>query len=617
MFEYLKTVFGDRAVEWLAFWQRDHDKTQRGEHTAARVAGTNFSVLVAQLEGDTDGAQTRHLAESLETLFGYGGSRPAIKIHRYPKALIVAQPDVSGAVAKAESKGRSWLQRKNADVLIWGSVAGNGSKTMRLRFLPLSETVANDAKRFALNEVFELPASFGEDVGAALAIAVTASIAPLFEHPGHVLTGIIEPAVKKLVVLAPNMPAGFSTEAKASIWHAYAAGEQQLGEDRGETARLEMAAFYYRKALGEWTRQRNTQAWTSTQNNLGEALRVLGERAGDAQRLEAAAAAFREALKEWTRDRAPLAWAGLQNNLGKALSNLGEREAGTARLEEAAAAFREALKEATRAGDPLLWGHIHSNLGGALRTIGMRENGTASLNAAIAAYREALGELTRERAPLAWAGIHNNIGITFHALGERERNPEALTQAANAFREALGVFSLESTAQQWAQTQNNLGDALRALAEHDTGTQHLVDAIAACGEALKVWTRETAPRQWATAKNSLGNALGRLGEREEGTARLVEAARAFRDVVKVWTRDAEPIRWATARNNLGTTLWKLGERQAAEDLDQACATLKEARVAFLDALQEFIRRGIGAQEDAARGNIGQLAKLMARVGCTN
>ena len=450
-------------------------------------------MLVAQLEGDTDGVQTRHLFECLEKLFSRGGHGPVIEIVRYPKALTLAQPDVSDAVAKAESKGRKWLQRKNADVLIWGSVVTNGSKTLRLRFLPLPEDGGNGAKRYTLDEVFELPASFSEDVGAALAIAVTAAIAPIFEHPGHVLAEVIEPAVQKLVTLAPNMPTGFSKEAKASIWHAYAAGEQQLGEERGESGRLEMAAFYYRKALGEWTRQRNPQAWASTQNNLGEALRVLGERAGDAQRLEAAAAAFREALKEWTRDRVPLAWAGLQNNLGNALSNLGEQEAGTARLEEAAAAFREALKEATRARDPLLWANIHNNLGATLRNIGTREEGTVNVNAAIASYRQALMELTRQRTPLTWAAIHNNIGIALHALGEREGISEALVEAVSAFREALSELSRDTIPRQWAQTQYNMGDALRVLGEYEPGTQYLTDSIAACNEALKVWTSRDRP----------------------------------------------------------------------------------------------------------------------------
>jgi hypothetical protein len=42
----------------------------------------------------------------------------------------------------------------------------------------------------------------------------------------------------------------------------------------------------------------------------------------------------RDALEEWTRERVPLQWATTQNNLGNALRVLGERESVTARLEE-------------------------------------------------------------------------------------------------------------------------------------------------------------------------------------------------------------------------------------------------------------------------------------------
>ncbi|MGH7085775.1 MAG: tetratricopeptide repeat protein, partial [Acetobacteraceae bacterium] len=51
----------------------------------------------------------------------------------------------------------------------------------------------------------------------------------------------------------------------------------------------------------------------------------------------------------------PLQWATTQNNLGNALRVLGEREAGTARVEEAVAAYRDALKERTREQVPLQW----------------------------------------------------------------------------------------------------------------------------------------------------------------------------------------------------------------------------------------------------------------------
>ena len=72
--------------------------------------------------------------------------------------------------------------------------------------------------------------------------------------------------------------------------------------------------------------------WATTQNNLGNVLRILGERESGTARLEEAVAAYRAALEERTRERVPLDWAATQNNLGNALTasrRAGERHGAT------------------------------------------------------------------------------------------------------------------------------------------------------------------------------------------------------------------------------------------------------------------------------------------------
>ena len=81
----------------------------------------------------------------------------------------------------------------------------------------------------------------------------------------------------------------------------------------------------------------------------------IGERESRSAKLEEAAFAFREALKEQTRDRVPLEWAKVQSNLGTVLLRIGERVTGTAKLKELVAAYREALKEQLRERVPLIW----------------------------------------------------------------------------------------------------------------------------------------------------------------------------------------------------------------------------------------------------------------------
>ncbi len=69
---------------------------------------------------------------------------------------------------------------------------------------------------------------------------------------GEALAGLIEPVVAKLKPLAENPPASFSGDARARLWHAYALGEDRLGEERGDNARLVTAIAYDRKVLDDW-----------------------------------------------------------------------------------------------------------------------------------------------------------------------------------------------------------------------------------------------------------------------------------------------------------------------------------------------------------------------------
>ena len=51
---------------------------------------------------------------------------------------------------------------------------------------------------------------------------------------------------------------------------------------------------------------------------------MLGQRESGTARLEEAIAAFREALKEWTRERVSQQWAKTQDNLARAEKLLAE-----------------------------------------------------------------------------------------------------------------------------------------------------------------------------------------------------------------------------------------------------------------------------------------------------
>jgi tetratricopeptide (TPR) repeat protein len=97
----------------------------------------------------------------------------------------------------------------------------------------------------------------------------------------------------------------------------------KLGEHEQAPARVEQAVTAYRKALQEYTRDRDPLNWARTKIFLGLALRTLGELDSDTSRIEEALVVFREALLEYTRERVPCDWALTQGNIGTALSSLG------------------------------------------------------------------------------------------------------------------------------------------------------------------------------------------------------------------------------------------------------------------------------------------------------
>ncbi len=366
------TIICGLAVLAFGRWQGWWLKAKAIRKTRA-ADGTQFTILVAKLEGDADNSQHRHILTELQKQFPPRGD---VRVHvlPYPEALAIEHGEIGAALVRAEARGRQWLKAMNADVLIWGE-QGAKDKVLRLRFLtPAGEGSAQ--KPYQLNSTLELHPDFGADLGAILAVQAATAIDPVYERSGEALAEIIAPVTAKLQPLAENPPVVFADETKARLWHAYADGEQLLGEERGDNARLQTAIRFFRQVLDVWTRERAPLQWAMTQNNLGTALWSLGKREAGTARLDEAVQAFREALKEWTRERVPLDWAMTQNNLGTALASLGERQAavdkakGCAALETARGAYAAALEEFRKAGAGYYVGVAEGNIAQLKEVIG-------------------------------------------------------------------------------------------------------------------------------------------------------------------------------------------------------------------------------------------------------
>jgi hypothetical protein len=94
-----------------------------------------LSILVAQLEGDEDSSQTKHLRASLRCALDLGGKGQQIQVLDAGRTLKQgASSDVWRQREATEARGREWLKRSGAGLLIWGEVAGR-DKVLRINFL--------------------------------------------------------------------------------------------------------------------------------------------------------------------------------------------------------------------------------------------------------------------------------------------------------------------------------------------------------------------------------------------------------------------------------------------------------------------------------------------------
>jgi hypothetical protein len=329
-----------------------------------RMPTESYNILVANLEDDEEGRQTRHVAHALETGFSALNPKSAVQVQRAMRELSLGWSQGVMELGAAEKEGQSWLERFNADVLIWGSVAEKGKPVLRLRFLSRDGGQSRPAKGYQVgNETLQLEPSFGSDLASVLVGQAAAAASPANGTASYI-ADVLRPQVKRLGKLCAEPPAPMSAENVALVREAYAFSQFKLGDQAGETAAIDIAVVEFRK-LADYFRSRDLRRWAATQDRLGNALLRLGERTNRGELLQQALSAYAEALKVTTRQDAPHEWAIVKNDSGNALLRIGEREPETTRIEEAMAAYRDALSVL----DPdtsLDWAMVQNNYGTAL-----------------------------------------------------------------------------------------------------------------------------------------------------------------------------------------------------------------------------------------------------------
>jgi len=162
---------------------------------------------------------------------------------------------------------------------------------------------------------------------------------------------------------------------------AWAAEQQQLGEDLFDNRDFIGAEAAHRAALEVRTRAADPLGWAESIVSAGAAQSFRGIRTRDTVALEGAIHDYQAALEVYSRADTPEPWARTQNNLATALVWLSQvhGDQSVAELEAAERAFRSVLEVSTPAAHPADAGVVLYNIGTVQERIGDRLTGDAQV----------------------------------------------------------------------------------------------------------------------------------------------------------------------------------------------------------------------------------------------
>lgn len=186
-----------------------------------------FKILLAWLDNDRTGQQTRHVAAVFHSIDG-------LEVDGLCQCLrIAAHGSQDRAKAEAARRGRDLLERHGADLLVWGEVA-KADEVLRLWFLGRQDGATDPGRNYRLDTETILPIGFVADLGAQIVATALAQVAPATERAGTYLVALLEPIAAKLGHLLAHPLPGLSAEQRGALYHAQGLATAILGAQSGE-----------------------------------------------------------------------------------------------------------------------------------------------------------------------------------------------------------------------------------------------------------------------------------------------------------------------------------------------------------------------------------------------
>ncbi len=421
-----------------------------------------FTVAVAALTGDADGARGAALLHSLE-----GKGSLGLKALSRSFALDTLQDPAM--IAAALSNTRMVTANEKADLLIWGEV---GKDDYRLRFTTAAQGDEDRAGYFGPTTRCELPFDLNEAVSTLLYAATLAAAEAATPAQKGAVRRLLPVAAGGAEALAARPPVQMSMPQQRSV-------QTVFGHVAAATALAvppSQADAWFEKALGAYRAAQKRVARTDPAWETGLLHKYIGAVLG--------------ARAERSKTPAPL-------------------------LEDAVKAWRAAAETLTREAMPQEWAGAQTRLGKALYRLDLITGNTELLREALQALQAALQVYSRTETPLKWADIMHDIAQVLEVYGDQLRNPEVLRRAIETCESVLMVLTRDRMPLTWAATQNTLGSALFLLDKHTDGIAHLEGAIAALEAAHGIFAAAGAKGPAQVAARNLGH-VRKLAEERRG-----------------------------------------------------------------------------------------------------
>lgn len=392
-----------------------------------------LTLLICPMAGDSTGRSAQHIATRLSGRLG-------LNIEVLDRALTSSRADtfLPSSLSMAVDLGRTWLERHNADLLIWGDTAKSGS--WRLRFLSKSVSVQPGAATWTAIDRLELPALF-PDTYSDLVFACALAIADLETGAQYrVRRALLDPLMDSVSNLTEGDRSGTVAEGATAL-SAYAAILLLQGSSRGDLKTLEKSV-----SLSQATLMLGQDAFPPHEEaiigaRIADAMSVIGDLKPGTKLPAKTVDHYRTAVSMVDRSEFPDNWAALNVRLGLALHGLALADEDIDLLQQASDAMTDATRVWTLTEHPVRWADIQNSLGGLLLTMGKISKTPDLYDKAINVFLSIASVWTRTKAPMVWATTLANLGAALKEKGEASGSKAVLSKAADAFRQAGEVFT--------------------------------------------------------------------------------------------------------------------------------------------------------------------------------